>query len=112
MVLEGGSIDVNGAGLLLTTEECLLSDVQARNPGMTRREIERTLRDYLGVAIASSGCATASPATTRTATSTIWRASSTPDTVVVASEDDRSDANYATAAGKLRAAASRRACAW
>ncbi len=33
MVLEGGSIDVNGAGLLLTTEECLLSDVQARNPG-------------------------------------------------------------------------------
>ena len=36
MVLEGGSIDVNGDGLLLTTEECLLSDVQARNPGMTR----------------------------------------------------------------------------
>ena len=36
MVLEGGSIDVNGAGLLLTTEECLLSPVQARNPGMSR----------------------------------------------------------------------------
>ena len=36
MVLEGGSIDVNGAGLLLTTEECLLSPVQARNPGMKR----------------------------------------------------------------------------
>src|SRR5471032_3533139 len=33
MVLEGGSIDVNGQGLLLTTEECLLSPVQARNPG-------------------------------------------------------------------------------
>ena len=49
MVLEGGSIDVNGAGLLLTTEECLLSPVQARNPGMSRRDIETTLRDYLGV---------------------------------------------------------------
>ena len=36
MVLEGGSIDVNGTGLLLTTEECLLSEVQQRNPGMSR----------------------------------------------------------------------------
>src|SRR5438874_1879466 len=35
VVLEGGSIDVNGAGCLLTTEECLLSEVQARNPGLT-----------------------------------------------------------------------------
>jgi agmatine deiminase len=49
MVLEGGSIDVNGAGLLLTTEECLLSPVQARNPGMSRTEIERSLGDFLGV---------------------------------------------------------------
>ena len=49
MVLEGGGIDVNGAGLLLTTEECLLGPVQARNPGMSRREIERAFRDYLGV---------------------------------------------------------------
>ena len=37
IVLEGGSIDVNGAGALLTTEECLLSPVQARNPGMSPR---------------------------------------------------------------------------
>jgi len=49
IVLEGGSIDVNGAGGLLTTEECLLSPVQARNPGMPRAEIEGMLREYLGV---------------------------------------------------------------
>ena len=49
MVLEGGSIDVNGRGLLLTTEECLLSPVQQRNPGMTREQIEAALREMLGV---------------------------------------------------------------
>lgn len=49
IVLEGGSIDVNGAGLLLTTEECLLSDVQARNPGMSRADLEKAFADYLGV---------------------------------------------------------------
>jgi agmatine deiminase len=49
MVLEGGSIDVNGRGLLLTTEECLLSPVQQRNPGMTREQIEAALRAMLGV---------------------------------------------------------------
>jgi agmatine deiminase len=48
-VLEGGSIDVNGAGILMTTEECLLSPVQARNPHLTRAEIERVLSDYLGI---------------------------------------------------------------
>ena len=49
-VLEGGSIDVNGAGALLTTEECLLDPaVQVRNPGFGRAEIERALRDHLGV---------------------------------------------------------------
>ena len=94
MVLEGGSIDVNGAGLLLTTEECLLSDVQQRNPGMSRRDIERHFRDYLGIK------------------RTIWLHNGiagddthghiddlarfvSQDTVVVASEPDRSDANYA-----------------
>jgi len=49
VVLEGGSIDVNGAGLLLTTEECLLSPIQARNPELSRKQIETALRDYLGV---------------------------------------------------------------
>lgn len=49
IVLEGGSIEVNGQGLLLTTEECLLSDVQQRNPGFTREDYERLFADYLGV---------------------------------------------------------------
>ena len=48
VVLEGGSIDVNGRGTVLTTEECLLSDVQARNPGLTRAEVEQALGDHLG----------------------------------------------------------------
>lgn len=47
MVLEGGSIDVNGKGLLLTTEQCLLN--KNRNPELSRTEIERALKDYLGV---------------------------------------------------------------
>jgi agmatine deiminase len=46
MVLEGGSIDVNGAGLLLTTEQCLLNP--NRNPSLTREEIEERLREHLG----------------------------------------------------------------
>jgi agmatine deiminase len=48
-VLEGGSIDVNGAGCVLTTEECLLSEVQQRNPGFSQERIEKTLGDFLGV---------------------------------------------------------------
>ncbi len=49
VVLEGGSIEVNGKGLMLTTEECLLSDVQARNPGLDRSEIEAIFAKYLGI---------------------------------------------------------------
>jgi agmatine deiminase len=48
VVLEGGSIDVNGKGTLLTTEECLLSKIQQRNPGMSRKDYERIFADYLG----------------------------------------------------------------
>jgi agmatine deiminase len=48
VVMEGGAIDVNGRGSLLTTEECLLSDVQTRNPGMDRAALERVFADYLG----------------------------------------------------------------
>jgi agmatine deiminase len=54
LVLEGGSIDVNGAGILITTEECLLSEVQQRNPGLgdeaaTRHSLEQAFHQYLGI---------------------------------------------------------------
>jgi agmatine deiminase len=49
-VLEGGSIEVNGQGTLLTTEECLLDPTtQVRNPGLQRLEVEAALQAYLGV---------------------------------------------------------------
>ncbi len=50
VVLEGGSIDVNGQGTLLTTEECLMDDsIQVRNPGFSRQDYEEVFRRYLGV---------------------------------------------------------------
>jgi agmatine deiminase len=49
VALEGGGIDVNGSGTLLTTEECFLDQkTQCRNPGMTRKEYDGIFRDYLG----------------------------------------------------------------
>jgi agmatine deiminase len=47
VVLEGGSIDVNGRGSLLTTEQCLLN--VNRNPGLGKPQLEKLLHDYLGV---------------------------------------------------------------
>ena len=48
-VLEGGGVDVNGRGTLLTTEQCYLDpDTQVRNPGLRRTQYEQTLRRYLG----------------------------------------------------------------
>ena len=50
VVLEGGSIDVNGKGTLLTTEECLLDEsVQVRNPGFTKQDYETVFKTYYGV---------------------------------------------------------------
>ncbi len=50
VVMEGGALETNGRGLLLTTEECLLSpDVQQRNPGLSRADLERVFADYLGI---------------------------------------------------------------
>jgi agmatine deiminase len=49
VVLEGGSIDVNGRGTLLTTEECLLGKVQERNPGFTKEDYAQVFYQYFGV---------------------------------------------------------------
>jgi agmatine deiminase len=49
LILEGGGIETDGEGTLLVTEEWLLSDVQVRNPGLTRAGYERAFRDYLGI---------------------------------------------------------------
>jgi agmatine deiminase len=93
VVLEGGSIDVNGQGTLLTTEECLLSKIQQRNPGMKCKDYETVFADYLGIR------------------SVIWLGSGivgddthghvdditrfvAPDTVVTAVESDPKDPNY------------------
>ncbi|MDX1565422.1 MAG: agmatine deiminase family protein, partial [Phycisphaeraceae bacterium] len=49
MVLEGGAIDVNGRGTLVTTEQCLLDpEIQTRNPGWSKSQVESALRDTLG----------------------------------------------------------------
>lgn len=49
VVLEGGAIDTDGEGTLLVTEECLLSPIQARNPGLSRAGYEQVFREYLGI---------------------------------------------------------------
>ena len=49
LVLEGGGIEVNGNGIMLVTEEWLLTDVQVRNPGMTAQDYEEAFAKYLGV---------------------------------------------------------------
>jgi agmatine deiminase len=101
VVLEGGGIEVNGRGLMLVTEEWLLSDVQIRNPGLTRSEYERVFEEWLGI------------------TRTIWLGEGcmgddthghvddiarfvSPDTIVLAVEDDPADANYAKSQDNLR----------
>lgn len=94
VVLEGGSIDVNGMGTLLTTEECLQSKVQERNPAFCKRDYEEIFRNYLGV------------------TKVLWLKNGiagddthghvddlarfiNPTTVLAAVENDPRDANYA-----------------
>jgi agmatine deiminase len=101
LVLEGGGIEVNGNGLMLVTEEWLLSDVQVRNPGMTRDDYERVFAQWLGV------------------TRTIWLGEGcvgddthghvddvarfvSADIVVIAVEDDPEDENHARSIDNLR----------
>ena len=94
IVLEGGSIDVNGRGTLITTEECLLDPkVQTRNPGLSRLDLENVFRDSLGI------------------TNTLWLGSGiagddthghvddlcrfvNPGTVVLCREENPKDVNY------------------
>jgi agmatine deiminase len=93
VVLEGGSIDVNGAGTLLTTEECLLSPIQARNPKLTRAQIEQTLKENLGLRkILWLGDGIAGD-DTHGHVDDLARFTD-EHTVVVASEDDPTDPNY------------------
>ncbi len=93
IVLEGGSIDVNGRGLLLTTEECMLSERQQRNPGLTRTELERVFADYLGIErVIWLGRGIAGD-DTHGHVDDIARFVA-PDTVVAAFEEKRADSNY------------------
>src|SRR5262249_13760794 len=93
VVLEGGAIDTNGRGTLLTTEECLLSPVQARNPGLGRRAMERVLAAQLGIRkVLWLGNGIAGD-DTHGHVDDLARFVG-PRTVVVASTPDRGDANY------------------
>jgi agmatine deiminase len=92
-VLEGGSIDVNGAGLLLTTEECLLSPVQARNPELSRSQLEAKLGECLGIERVlwlQNGIAGDD---THGHVDDLARFTDA-ESIVMVSEDDPSDANY------------------
>ena len=91
MVLEGGSIEVNGAGALLTSEGCLLN--KNRNPNLRRDEIEKRLRDMLGVReILWLGQGTEGDDTDGHIDNLARFVSE--ETVLVVIEEDRADANY------------------
>ena len=94
LVLEGGSIDANGQGTLLSTEECLLdTKVQARNPGLSRKDLEAALRDNLGVCnILWLGRGIAGD-DTHGHVDDLCRFVN-PTTVVLCREDNPQDANY------------------
>ena len=101
VVLEGGSIDVNGCGTLLTTEECLQSKVQQRNPGFTKRDYEELFRAYLGISnVLWLGNGVAGD-DTHGHVDDLSRFIN-PTTVVTVVEEDSSDINYATLQENLR----------
>jgi agmatine deiminase len=93
VILEGGSIDVNGCGTLLTTEECLLNKVQQRNPTMKRREYEKVFAEYLGIKNVIWLGSGISGDDTHGHVDDITRFVS-PDTVVTAVETNPDDPNY------------------
>jgi agmatine deiminase len=100
IVLEGGGIDVNGDGLLLVTEEWLLSDVQVRNPGLSREDYEQIFTRWLGIDRAiwlGEGCVGDD---THGHIDDVARFVAS-DTVVVAVEPDPADANHARSMDNL-----------
>ena len=101
LVLEGGGIEVNGAGLLLVTEEWLLSDVQVRNPGLGRQDYEALFAQWLGVKHTiwlGEGCVGDD---THGHIDDIARFV-TPDTIVLAFEADPEDDNHERSLDNLR----------
>ena len=101
VVLEGGGIEVNGRGLVLVTEEWLLSDVQVRNPGVTRADYERLFSEWLGAPRTiwlGEGCVGDD---THGHIDDIARFVS-PDTVVLAVETDPTDENHLRSVDNLR----------
>jgi agmatine deiminase len=101
VVLEGGGIDVNGAGLLLVTEEWLLGDVQVRNPGLTRHDYEALFARWLGIRRTiwlGEGCVGDD---THGHVDDIARFVA-EDTVVMAVEEDPADENHARSKDNLR----------
>lgn len=101
VVLEGGSIDVNGRGTLLTTEECLQSKVQERNPRFTKRDYEEVFREYLGIRkVLWLGNGIAGD-DTHGHVDDLTRFTDA-STVVTIVEEDRKDANYAALQDNLK----------
>jgi agmatine deiminase len=101
IVLEGGGFDVNGSGLMLVTEEWLLSPVQIRNPGLTRTDYERIFHDWLGVRRTiwlGEGCVGDD---THGHIDDVARFVD-PRTVVLAVEQDSADENYARSQDNMR----------
>jgi len=101
LVLEGGGIETNGQGLLLVTEEWLLSDLQIRNPGFDREQYERVFAEWLGVRKTIWLGASCAGDDTHGHVDDVARFVS-PDTIVLAIEPDPADENYSLSMDNLR----------
>ena len=101
LILEGGGIEVNGAGLMLVTEEWLLTDSQVRNPGMLSGDYEKAFAEYLGVADTIWLGEGAVGDDTHGHIDDVARFSSR-DTVILAYEQDPADENHARSVDNLR----------
>ena len=101
LILEGGGIEVDGAGAVLVTEEWLLSDVQVRNPGFSREDYERAFVEYLGatrIIWLGEGCVGDD---THGHIDDVARFAP-DDTVLLAYEENPSDENHERSAENLR----------